>query len=149
MKFAPMKKTIYSLGALQERLTGATCNFYRPSTIPARPSTSSTKARGWFMRRRGPTADSTSSTRMTKPSFWLWPAGNSPSVACRIKPFPQFNSGPMSRILGRLRTHGRIMKASHCCYKYYLTVLGKQVVALDLKLKQLSSSRNLRPHPAI
>jgi hypothetical protein len=29
-----------------------------------------------------------------------------------------------------------VKKASHC-YKYYLTVLGKQVVALGLKLKQL------------
>ena len=32
------------------------------------------------------------------------------------------------RILHRLRTHGLIKKASHC-YKYYLTALGKQVVA--------------------
>jgi hypothetical protein len=42
----------------------------------------------------------------------------------------------MSRILRRLRTHGLIKKASHC-YKYYLTVFGKQVVALGLKLKEL------------
>jgi len=42
----------------------------------------------------------------------------------------------MSRILRRLRTHGLIKKASHC-YKYYLTVLGKQVVALGLKLKEM------------
>ncbi len=41
-----------------------------------------------------------------------------------------------SRILRRLRTHGLIKKASHC-YKYYLTALGKQVVALGLKLKEL------------
>lgn len=32
--------------------------------------------------------------------------------------------------------HGLIKKASHC-YKYYLTLLGKQVVALGRKLKQL------------
>ena len=50
--------------------------------------------------------------------------------------FPQYSSGQMSRILRRLRTHGLIKKASHC-YKYYLTVLGKQVVALGLKLKEL------------
>jgi hypothetical protein len=46
--------------------------------------------------------------------------------------FPQYNSGQMSRILRRLRPHGLIKKASHC-YKYYLTVLCKQVVALGLK----------------
>ncbi len=50
--------------------------------------------------------------------------------------FPPYNSGQMSRILRRLRTHGLIKKASHC-YKYYLTALGKQVVALGLKLKEL------------
>src|SRR5450432_2419615 len=50
--------------------------------------------------------------------------------------FPQFSSGQMSRIIRRLRTHGLIKKASHC-YKYYLTALGKQVVALGLKLKEL------------
>jgi hypothetical protein len=50
--------------------------------------------------------------------------------------FPQFNSGPMSRILGRLRTHGRINEG-----KPLLQVLPdcarQAVVALDLKLKQL------------
>ncbi|HYM10781.1 MAG TPA: hypothetical protein VEU62_08610, partial [Bryobacterales bacterium] len=55
--------------------------------------------------------------------------------ALRVR-FPQYNSGQMSRILRRLRTHGLIKKASHC-YKYYLTVLGKQVIALGLKLKEL------------
>jgi hypothetical protein len=50
--------------------------------------------------------------------------------------FPQFSSGQMSRIIRRLRTHGLIKKASHC-YKYYLTTLGKQIVALGLKLKEL------------
>jgi hypothetical protein len=50
--------------------------------------------------------------------------------------FPQYSSGQMSRILRRLRTHGLIKKATHC-YKYYLTVLGKQVIALGLKLKEL------------
>ena len=49
---------------------------------------------------------------------------------------PQYTSGQMSRTLRRLRTHGLIKKATHS-YKYYLTVLGKHVVALGLKLKQL------------
>jgi hypothetical protein len=42
----------------------------------------------------------------------------------------------MSRILGRRRTHGLIKRAAHC-YKYYLTSLGQQVIALGLKLKEL------------
>jgi len=69
MKFTPMKKTIYSLGALREvwaRPTAATWSFYRLSTIPAMASTSSTKSRGRSMRRRGHIAVLTSSTKTTK-----------------------------------------------------------------------------------
>ena len=36
----------------------------------------------------------------------------------------------------RLRTHGLIKKIGKT-YKYYLTALGKQVIALGLKLKNL------------
>jgi len=45
-------------------------------------------------------------------------------------------SGQISRLLKRLRVHGLTKKVGHT-YKYYLTALGKQVVALGLKLKQL------------
>lgn len=42
----------------------------------------------------------------------------------------------ISRILKRLRTHGLIKKAGKT-FKYYLTPLGKQVVTLGLRLKEL------------
>jgi len=61
--------------------------------------------------------------------------------------FPHYTSGQMSRILRRLRSHGLIKKASHC-YKYYLTALGKQVVALGLKLKELVIIPELSAVPA-
>jgi hypothetical protein len=84
---------------------------------------------------------------MTKPYFWLWRAVSSTSVACKTRRYaqtsPQYNSGQMLRILRRLRAHGLIEKGSHC-YKYYLTVFGKEVVTLGLKLKNLSSFLNLR-----
>jgi hypothetical protein len=38
--------------------------------------------------------------------------------------------------LKRLRLHGLIKKVGKT-YKYYLTALGKQVISLGLKLKQL------------
>jgi hypothetical protein len=41
-----------------------------------------------------------------------------------------------ARLNCRLRVHELIKKAGHC-YTYYLTALGKQAVALGLKLKQL------------
>ena len=49
---------------------------------------------------------------------------------------PALNSGQVSRLLRRLRTHGLIKKVSRC-YKYYPTALGRQVIALGLKLKNL------------
>jgi DNA-binding HxlR family transcriptional regulator len=46
------------------------------------------------------------------------------------------SSGRITRSLKRLRVHGLIKKVGRT-YKYYLTALGKQVIALGLKLKEL------------
>jgi DNA-binding PadR family transcriptional regulator len=46
------------------------------------------------------------------------------------------NTGQISRLMKRLRMHGLIKKVGKT-YKYYLTALGKQVIALGLKLKNL------------
>jgi hypothetical protein len=46
------------------------------------------------------------------------------------------NTGQVSRLIKRLRIHGMIKKIGRT-YKYYLTNLGKQVIALGLKLKNL------------
>jgi hypothetical protein len=46
------------------------------------------------------------------------------------------NTGQISRLMKRLRTHGLIKKIGRT-YKYYLTALGKQIIALGLKLKNL------------
>ena len=58
------------------------------------------------------------------------------------------NSGQISRTMKRLRLHGLIKKVGHLTYKYYLTALGKQVVALGLKLKQLYIIPTLSAQPA-
>ena len=52
-------------------------------------------------------------------------------------------SGQVSRILKRLRNLGLIKKTANT-YKYYLTSLGRQVVATSLKLKELFIIPNLR-----
>jgi hypothetical protein len=49
---------------------------------------------------------------------------------------PERNSGQTSRLLKGLRTHGLIKKIGHT-YKYYVTSLGKEVVATALKLREL------------
>jgi predicted transcriptional regulator len=52
-------------------------------------------------------------------------------------------SGQVSTILKRLRNHGLIKKVGNA-YKYYLTSLGRRVVATSLKLKELFIIPNLR-----
>ena len=49
---------------------------------------------------------------------------------------PAKNSGQISRLIKRLRMHGLIRKAKNA-YKYYLTKLGKKVIATALKIKEL------------
>ena len=56
-------------------------------------------------------------------------------------------SGQISRLMKRLRLHGLIKKVGHT-YKYYLTALGKQVIALGLKLKELYIIPALSQAPA-
>lgn len=51
----------------------------------------------------------------------------------------------ISRICQRLRYHGLIKKAA-CSYKYHLTALGKQIVAMSLKLKEMFVIPSLRGH---
>ena len=57
------------------------------------------------------------------------------------------NSGQISRTMKRLRVHGLIKKVGRT-YKYYLTTLGKQVITLGLKLKELYIIPALSVEPA-
>jgi hypothetical protein len=57
------------------------------------------------------------------------------------------NTGQVSRLMKRLRIHGMTKKIGRT-YKYYLTGLGKQVIALGLKLKNLYVIPELLAVPA-
>jgi hypothetical protein len=143
MKFAPMKKTIYSLGALREALGAANRRYLEFLSAIDDPSNGIDKlnkitrtvheeARSYRGFNFFDQDDEALFLALARGEFTI---GGVQNKALRAR-FPRYNSGQMSRILRRLRTHGLIKKASHC-YKYYLTVLGKQVVALGLKLKEL------------
>lgn len=143
MKFAPMKKTIYSLGPLRELLVAANRRYLeflsaiddhsngidKLNKITGTVHEEARSYRGFnFFDRE----DEALFVALARGEFTIAGVQNK-TLRAR---FPQYSSGQMSRILRRLRTHGLIKKAAHC-YKYYLTVLGKQVVALGLKLKEL------------
>lgn len=55
---------------------------------------------------------------------------------------PEKSSGQVSRLLKRLRVHGLIKKVAHR-YKYYLTDLGRQAASLALKLRELQAIPSL------
>ena len=143
MKFAPVKKTIYSLGPLRELLLAANRRYLEfLSAIDDSSSgidklnkitrTVHEEARSYRGFNFFNQEDEALFLTLARGEFTISGMQNK---ALRAR-FPQFNSGQISRILRRLRVHGLIKKASHC-YKYYLTALGKQAVTLGLKLKQL------------
>ncbi len=143
MKFAPLKKTIYSLGALRELPMAANRRYLEFLSAIDDPGSAIDKlnkitrtVHGQARSYRGfnffDRDDEALFLALVRGEFTISGVQNK---ALRAR-FPQYNSGQMSRILRRLRTHGLIKKASHC-YKYYLTVPGKQAVALSLKLKEL------------
>jgi hypothetical protein len=143
MKFAPMKKTIYSLGVLRELLLAANRRYLEFLSAIDDPRNGLDKlnkisrtvhqeARSYRGFNFFDPQDEALFLALARGEFTISGVNNQ---ALRAR-FPEYNSGQMSRILRRLRTHGLIKKATHC-YKYYLTVLGKQVVALGLKLKEL------------
>ena len=143
MKFAPMKKSIYSLGALREALSAANRRYLEflsalddPSqgleklqkvTRTVREEARSYRGFNFFDR-----DDEALFLALARGEFAISGVQNKTLRAW----FPHFSSAQMSRILKRFRMHGLAKKASHS-YKYYLTTLGKQVITLGLKLKEL------------
>lgn len=59
------------------------------------------------------------------------------------KHLPRKSPGQISRMIKRLRKHGLLKKATHC-YKYYLTNLGRRVTATALKLREMFIVPSLR-----
>lgn len=143
MKYAPMKKTIYSLGALCQVLAAANRRYLAFLSAIDDPSDGLRKLdklsqtvqqdgrpyRGFNF---FDTQDELLFQTIARGEFNISGFQNK-----RLRAYlPTLNSGQVSRLLKRLRMHGLIKKANRC-YKYYLTVLGRQVIALGLKLKNL------------
>ncbi len=143
MQYAPMKKTIYRLGALPEALMAANRRYLEFISAIDDPSDG--------LHRLGKLSQTVHEQARSYKGFNFFDAKDEAlfEVIARgefnISGFrnkrlrallPAFNSGQISRLLKRLRMHGLIKKATRC-YKYYLTVPGRQVIALGLKLKNL------------
>jgi hypothetical protein len=153
-KYARMKKTIYSLGALREVLAAANRRYLEFLSSLDDPS----GGVGKLKRLSATVREQARSYRgfnffdpQDELLFEVIARGefNISGFRNRMlrRRLPGLSSGQVSRQLKRLRTHGLIKKTAHG-YKYYLTALGRQVTALGLRLKNLVIVPELAPLPA-
>ena len=142
-KFAPMKKTIYSLPHLTEAMFAATrryLDFIAAIDDPtpniktlekiSRPADDGKRSYRGFNLFHGDDLDLFET--ILRGEFFI----NGFSNRALKKFFPKKTTSQIARLLKRLRTHGLIKKIGRQ-YKYYLTVTGKTVIAAALKLREL------------
>jgi hypothetical protein len=142
-KWAPMKKTIYSLPALKEAMLAANQRYLKFISDVETPQVGAQKLHRL-------TETKTDNHRRYKGFNLL-----SEEDAClfRLLSRGEFfitgftnrslrqhlshkNSGQVSRLLKRLRVHGLIKRVGRR-YKYYLTEFGRQIAMMALKLREL------------
>jgi len=154
MAWAPMKKSIYSLAPLRELLQAAKRRYLEfVSAIedhragadklhkiarPVRENQRRYRALNFF-----DAADEGLLRALASGEFTIRGFQNK-DLRRRLK---QRSSGQISPTMKRLRVHGLIKKAGRS-YKYYLTALGRQVITLGLKLKELYRIPALTPASA-
>lgn len=142
-KWAPMRKTIYSLPALRQLLLAANRRYLEFLSTLEDPRAGVDKLRKLSQTVRHNDRSYTGFNffdaqhqtlfeAIARGEFNLSGLKNK-SLRCQL---PGHSSGQVSRLLKRLRVHGLIKKIGRT-YKYYLTPFGKQVIATGLKLKEL------------
>jgi hypothetical protein len=142
-KFAPMKKGIYSLTALQEVLSAAnqrylqfisaiddmTAEVKKVTRLSDRIIVNERSCKGFNF-----------FSGDDQKLFETISGGEFNISGFQNKNLRRYltdkNSGQISRILKRLHVHGLIKKVAHT-YKYYLTKLGQRIILTGLKLKEL------------
>ena len=142
-KWAPMKKTIYSLPALQENLLAANQRYLKFISEVDTPElgvhklhqlAETTTHHG--RRYKGFNLLSEEDTflfRLLARGEFVISGLTNKSLRQHL---PHKNSGQVSRLLRRLRVHGLIKKVGRR-YKYYLTDFGREIVLTLLKLREI------------
>jgi hypothetical protein len=153
-QWAPMKKSIYSLPALRDLLQAANRRYLeflsalddptpgidllRKVSEPVRENDRSFPGLNFFSAQ-----DQTLIETLARGEFNLRGFQNKSLRAL----LTQKTSAQVSRLLKRLRLHGLIKKVGYT-YHYYLTLLGKHIIASGLKLKNLVLIPQLALAPA-
>jgi hypothetical protein len=141
-QWAAMKKTIHSLGALQETLLAVNQRYLKFISAIETPEVGVAKLhrltetqtenehryKGFNLLAE---EDSSVLRALAQGEFVLSGFGNKD-----LRQLVAKNSGQISRLLKRLRVHGLIKKVGQR-YKYYLTEFGRQVSLMALKLREM------------
>jgi len=142
-EWAPMKKSIYSLPPLQEVLLAANQRYLKFISEIETPEVGVQKLQQLTEtktendhRYKGfnllAEEDASFFRLLSRGEFCISGFTNK-----RLREhLPHKSSSQMTRLLKRLRVHGLIKKVAGC-YKYYLTELGRQVITMVLKLREM------------
>jgi len=143
MKFADMKKTVHSLGALREVMAASNRRYLayvselEDPTTGLKPLDRVTRT----VREKGRAYSGFNLfDREHLALFRILARGEYTISGFRNKDLrshlPKWSSSRVSRMLKRLRLHGLIKKVRNT-YRYYLTTMGRQVVCTGLKVREL------------
>jgi hypothetical protein len=142
-KWAPMKKTIYSLPALQEALLAANQRYLKFISEIETPEVGVQKLHRLAETRTKNgrrykgfnllSEEDASFFRLLMRGEFFISGFTNKGLRQHL---PHKNSGQISRLLKRLRVHGLIKKVGRR-YKYYLTEFGRHVVLMALKFREL------------
>jgi hypothetical protein len=142
-RWAPMKKTIYSLPALQETLQAANQRYLKFVSDIETPEVGVAKLTQLTVtqvenghRYKGfnllAEEDASLFRLLLRGEFFISGFTNQ-----RLRQhLPHLSAAQLTRLLKRLRVHGLIKKVGQR-YKYYLTEFGRQVATMVLKLREL------------
>lgn len=143
IKWAPMKKSIYSLPALREVMLAANRRYLEFLSTLEDPTAG--------VSRLQKVTETLRENERSYPGFNFFAAEDQKVFQALARGefnlhglqnktlrrhLPEKSSGQISRLLKRLRLHGFLKKVSRS-YRYYLTPLGKHLIATGLKLQQL------------
>lgn len=143
MRWAPMKRTIYSLPALQEVLLAANQRYLKFISdiqtsevgveqlyrLAETKETDHHRHKGFNLFSQEDTA---LFRTLLRGEFFI--SGFTNKDLRQL--LPHLNSGQVTRLLKRLRVHGLIKKVGKR-YKYYLTEFGRQAIVMALKLREM------------
>jgi hypothetical protein len=142
-KWAPMKKTLYSLAPLAEQLQAANRRYleflsaietpevgvHKLNRLTETRTENEHRYKGFNLMAE---ADASVLRLLLRGEFAI--SGLTARAVHTV--LPDETTGQISRLLKRLRVHGLLKKVGRH-YKYYLTELGREIATLALKLREL------------